>query len=324
MLFVVTSGAAFAHISAPDEPRHRFAERHMGTLFQVTIAGDVNAATNGAKRAFARAKELDDKLSDYKADSELMRLCDKAGTGPVKVIDDLFAVMTDAQRIAKASDGAFDVTIGPIVRLWRLARRTRELPVEKELNDALTKVGHAKIVLGADSKTITLAQTGMKLDLGGIAKGYAAEEMIKVLRDHGCPRALVAAGGDIVAGDAPSGAAGWSVSIAALEPGEQTQTILLANAAISTSGDAEQYVEIAGKRYAHIVNPKTGLGLTDHFAVTVLAKNGATADALATAAAVLGPERGLKLIETFPGASARFVLKVGDKIEVRKSSGFRP
>ncbi len=296
----------------------------MGTEFRITIDAEKVIGDKAASLAFARAKELDDKLSDYKADSELMRLCDKAGTGPVKVSDDLFMVVTEAQRIAKASDCAFDITIGPIVRLWRLARRTRELPVENELNAAMEKVGYTKVRLDPDRKTIALAESGMKLDLGGIAKGFAAEEMIKVLRDNGCPRALVAAGGDIVAGDAPMGAAGWSVSIAALEPSEQTPTILLANAAISTSGDAEQYVEIAGKRYAHIVNPKTGLGLTDRFAVTVLAKNGATADALATAAAVLGPERGLKLIETFPGASARFVWKVGDKIEVRKSSGFRP
>ncbi len=296
----------------------------MGTLFQITIAGEAEIAKNAARMAFARAKELDDKLSDYKADSELMRLCDQAGSGPVKVSDELFAVMSEAQRNAKASDGAFDVTIGPLVRLWRLVRRTRELPADSELKTAMAKVGFDKVRLDADGKTIALTEPGMKLDLGGIAKGYAAEEMIKVLRHNGCPRSLVAAGGDIVAGDAPLGGAGWTVAIAPLEPADQTPTVLLANAAVSTSGDAEQYVEIAGKRYAHIVNPRTGLGLTDSFAVTVLAKNGATADALATAAAVLGPERGLKLVETFPGASARFVWKVGDKVEMRKSIGFTP
>jgi FAD:protein FMN transferase len=286
-----------------------YSERHMGTLFQITIAGDEQTGKDAAAKAFARAKELDDKLSDYKPDSELMRLCAKAGQGPIAVSDDLFNVMSEAQRIAKLSDGAFDVTVGPIVRLWRLARRTREMPPDDELKAALAKVGYDKVRLDGDKKTISLAESGMKLDLGGVAKGFAAEEMIKVLREAGCSRSLVAAGGDIMAGDAPPGEAGWTVTIAPLDTTDMPPTQYVANAAISTSGGAEQFVEIDGKRYAHIVDPKTGVGLMGQFTVTVRAKTGAAADALATAAAVMGAERGIKMIDGLTEASARFAWK---------------
>jgi thiamine biosynthesis lipoprotein len=296
--------------------RHSFAARHMGTEFRITICGDAKLAENAATKAFARAKELDDKLSDYKPDSELMKLCEKAGQGPIGVSDDLFTVMSEAQRIAKASNGAFDATVGPIVRLWRLARRTREMPAADETKAAMAKIGYEKVRLDAVKKTIALAEQGMKLDLGGIAKGFAAEEMVKVLRESGCPRCLVAAGGDIFAGDAPDDADGWSISIAPLGPGDKPPTLIIANASVSTSGDAEQHVEIAGKRYAHIVDPKTGLGLVGQFSITVLAKSGATADALATAAAVLGPECGVKLVESL-GGQARFVWKVEERLQVR-------
>ena len=295
----------------------------MGTLFQITIAGDEETGRSAAAIAFARAKALDDKLSDYKADSELMKLCAKAGQGPIPVSNDLFTVMSEAQRIAKLSDGAFDVTVGPVVRLWRLARRTRELPPADELKAALAKVGYEKVRLDADKKTIALAEPGMKLDLGGIAKGFAAEEMIKVLREAGCSRALVAAGGDIMAGDAPPGETGWAVVIAPLDTTDMPPTQYLANAAISTSGGAEQYVEIDGKRYAHIVDPKTGLGLTGQFTVTVRAKTGAAADALATAAAVMGAERGIKMIDGLTETLARFAWKEPGKFKTLVSGSLK-
>lgn len=320
LFLIIVADLANAYFTR-DVPRC-YSERIMGTEFRITISANSGNQSDAADKAFARGKELDRKLSDYRSDSELMRLCEKAGTGPVTVSDDLFAVMTEAQKISEVSDGAFDVTVGPVVRLWRLARRLRELPDEKELKEAMTKVGYKLVTLDPEKKTIALSQSGMNLDLGGIAKGFAAEEMMTVLREAGFPRALVAAGGDIVVGDPPIGAEGWKVQIAKLEPGELPPALVLHNTAISTSGDAEQFVEIGGKRYAHIVNPATGLGLTDRFAVTVIAKNGTTADALATAAAVLGPERGLKLVQSFPEASARFVWKTGDKIEERKSNGF--
>jgi thiamine biosynthesis lipoprotein len=163
----------------------------------------------------------------------------------------------------------------------------------------------------------------MRLDFGGIAKGYAADEMVKALRSGGHSRCLVAAGGDIVAGEPPPDASAWDVAIAPLGPGDLPPTLRLANAAVSTSGDAEQFVEIAGRRYAHIVDPKTGLGLTDRLAVTVVAPDGTTSDALATAAAVLGPKRGIELVESAPACAARFVRFVGERCEVVESAGWK-
>jgi len=325
LLSVVTFGLGFAHIRAvkPQLQRFHFEQRCMGTLFQITLFSENETiARQISDSGFRKAHELDAKFSDYKFDSELMQLCGKAGQGPVVVSNELFDILSQAQEISRRSGGAFDVTVGPIVRLWRLARRTRELPSENELKEALAKTGYQKLRLEATGKTVELTLPGMKLDLGGIAKGYAAEVMLEVIRQQGCKIALIAAGGDIVAGDAPPDTDGWRVAIAAV--GSQPQPVLrLKNAAVSTSGDAEQFVEIGGRRYAHIVDPKTGLGLTNQFAVTVIAKTGTTADALATAVAVLGPEKGLKLIESEPGAAVRIVQKRGDGWEVHESPRFK-
>jgi FAD:protein FMN transferase len=290
--------------------RFSSSERHMGTVFRLVFyAPDQATADKAAKAAFARAAELDAIMSDYKPDSELMRLCKKAGGDPVKVSEDLFKVLRRAEEISKLSDGAFDVTIGPVVRLWRRARRTGELPDPEELRRALAKVGFKKMRLSARDRTVQLLVMGMLLDLGGIAKGYAAEALLALLRRQGITRALVAAGGDIVVGDPPPGAKGWKVGIAPLEDpnAKPSRYLLLRNAGVSTSGSSEQYVVIGGKRYSHIVNPKTGLGVTTPSSVTVV-RPGGTADGLASPICILGPERGLKMIEGIPGAAALIVV----------------
>src|SRR5262249_54467100 len=152
-------------------------------------------ADKAARAAYARAAELNDVMSDYKATSELMRLCSKAGGEPVKVSDDLFVVLERAQEVARRSGGAFDVTCGPVVRLWRLARRTGKMPDADDLAKAKAVVGHDKVTLDPKARTVRLAKAGMKLDLGGIAKGYAADQMLAALGKNGVTRALVAAGG---------------------------------------------------------------------------------------------------------------------------------
>ncbi|HYT87300.1 MAG TPA: FAD:protein FMN transferase [Gemmataceae bacterium] len=298
-------------VFAQTPKRYQFSEPHMGTLFRITLyAADEETAKRAAKAAFARAAELDRIMSDYKQTSELMQLCKKAGGPPVRVSEDLFTVLSRAQEVAKLTDGALDVTVGPIVRMWRRARRTREMPDPAELKKALALVGYDKIRLNAKDRTVQLLVMGMLLDLGAIAKGYAAQMLLELLRRQGISRALVAAGGDIAAGDPPPGEKGWKVGIAPLEDpnAKPVRYLLLKNAAVSTAGDAEQYVVIDGKRYSHIVDPKTGLGLTTRTSVTVVARDGTTADAWDTALCVVGPERGLKLIEQIDGAAALFVI----------------
>ncbi len=291
--------------------RFELVEPHMGTKFRIVLyATDAATANKAAKAAFERVAQLDGIMSDYKEESELMRLCRQAGGEPAKVSEELFDILRTSQQIARRSDGAFDVTVGPAVRLWRRARRQKQLPEPKRLAEALSLIGHDQLLLDEDRRTVRLLKPGMLLDLGGIAKGYAVDEAQKVLKKHGVRSALVAGGGDIAVSEPPPGREGWPIGIAPLDDPNQppTKTITLANAAVSTSGDAEQFVEIGGRRYSHIVDPKTGVGLTGRSSVTVVAPNGTLADALATAVSVLGPKRGLELIERTDGAAAFIVL----------------
>ena len=303
--------------------KYHFSEPHMGTTVSLTLfAKDEATATKAAQAAFARVAELDGIMSDYKPASELMQLCKKAGGPPVPVSKDLFTVLEYAQEVSRKSDGALDVTVGPIVRLWRKARRTRELPSAEELKRALALVGYEKIRLDPQRRTVQLLVMGMLLDLGAIAKGYATDAALEVLRRHGIRQALVAAGGDIRVGDAPPDAKGWKIGIAPLKnpAAPPEHFLLLVNAGVSTAGDAEQFIEIGGTRYSHIVDPKTGMGLVGRRSATVIAPNDTLADALDTALCVMGPDRGLKLIESMKETAALYVFEEKGRVITRPSN----
>jgi thiamine biosynthesis lipoprotein len=255
-------------------------EPHMGTLVRITI---YSKDASPMRAAFDRIRELDDKLSDYKPESELNILCRTHGL-PIHVSEDLFRVLEASLKLSKLTRGAFDVTIGPVTHLWRLGK----IPDKQ----AMALVGWRNVVLDKKLRTVELKLAGMQLDLGAIAKGYAGDEALKVLRSVGVKKALIAVSGDIVASGAPPGARGWRVG---LEPagGE----ILLRHAAVSTSGDTEQFREIGGIKYSHIIDPKTGLGLASPIAVTVVARRGLDADPIATAISVLGEQRGRAIFQ---------------------------
>jgi FAD:protein FMN transferase len=294
----------------------------MGTTARiVAYATSSEAATAAVRKAFERIRELDSVLSDYQAESELSRLSHQSGGPPVKVGDDLLRVLLAAQCVASKSDGAFDVTAGPIIRLWRRARRQRALPDEDRLTAAIGLTGFHLLTLDEKRQTAQLAKPGMLLDLGGIAKGYAASEALKSMKQSGIERALVAMGGDIAVSNPPPGKKGWTIEIAALDlPGApKPSPLLLHNAAVSTSGDAEQHLEIGGVRYSHIVNPKTGKALIGRRSVTVVAATGTDSDALATAVSVMIPEEGLKLVDSMPSAAALIVAQTGQGIRTWKS-----
>ena len=310
-----------------DLQRYEFSEPQMGLPFRIVVyARHKPTADAGARAAFDRIKQLNDILSDYEDDSELSRLSRMAGAGQeVKVSDELCLVLKRAQKLAEQTDGAFDVTVGPVVSLWRKARREQKLPDAARLAQALQAVGHQKLRLDSRRHTVELLAPRMRLDLGAIAKGYAADEALKVLRRRGITRALVAGGGDMALGDPPPGKKGWRIEIAPLDTtnAPPARFVLLANAGLATSGDVFQHVAIDGKRYSHIVDPRTGIGLTDHSLVTVIAPDGITADSLATAVSVLGPEKGKKLIENTKGAAVQIVRQPGEKIEITESSRFK-
>ena len=180
------------------------------------------------------------------------------------------------------------MTVGPVVSLWRKARREKKLPEAARLAQALQAVGHKKLRLDSRRHTVQLLAPRMRLDLGAIAKGHAADEALKVLRRRGIRRALVAGGGDMALGDPPPGRKGWRIEIPSLDArnAPPARFVLLANAGLATSGDLFQHAEIGGKRYSHIVDPRTGLALLGQFSATVTARKGIDADSLAKVVAV--------------------------------------
>jgi thiamine biosynthesis lipoprotein len=310
----------------PPVSRFTFTEPHMGTRFKIiAYARDEATARTAVKAAFQRIANLDDIMSDYRSTSELMRLCQKAGGEPIAVSEDLFRVLEHSQEVAKLSDGAFDVTVGPVVRLWRKARRTHELPDPKELAQARELVGYDKVRLDAKNKTVQLLKPGMRLDLGGIGKGYAADAALATLKEQGIDQALVAASGDIAVSGPPPETDGWTIGIAPLlDPDAQPKrSLILHDAAVSTSGDSEQYLEIDGKRYSHIVDPRTGIGLVGRMSVTVVAPKGLIADPLTKVVSVLGPKRGLVIIDATEGVAALVVRKTDSGIEMLESKAFK-
>jgi thiamine biosynthesis lipoprotein len=299
----------------------------MGVPFRIVLyAGSQANAARAAEAAFQRVEQLNSIMSDYEADSELSKLSRTSGQGQeVPVSDDLWFVLKRAQELAERSGGAFDVTVGPCVVLWRRARRQHQLPDPARLAQARQAVGYQHVRLNPRRHAVQLLVPNMRLDLGGIAKGYAVDQALKALRRQGINRALVEGGGDVGVSDPPPGKMGWRVQLAPLDVtnAPAARFLLLKDAAISTSGDLYQRLEIDGKRYSHIVDPHTGIGLTDHSLVSVVAPDSITADSLTKVVSVLGPEKGLKFIEGTKGVAVHIMRNPGDNLETYESSRFK-
>jgi thiamine biosynthesis lipoprotein len=273
----------------------------MGTVFRISVYAQGPEPV--VRAAFDRVAQLDNELSDYNPDSELMRVCRDAYGKPVPISDDLYRVLKTALQLSANSGGAFDVTIGPVTRLWRLKR----VPESEQVQQALKRVGYRHVALS--DHRVMLDLPDMQLDLGAIAKGFAAEEALKVLRARGISQALVAASGDLAIGDPPPGKAGWTV---ALEPLRERSVVLLRNTFVGTSGDTEQFLDAGGTHYSHIVDPKTGMGLTKRIGVTAIAGDGMLADALGTTISVItarrGPAAGQAMARRYPGVKVLIAL----------------
>jgi thiamine biosynthesis lipoprotein len=316
-----------AALAGPSLIRYERREAHMGTRVLIIVyAADAAAAERAMQAGFDRITMLDRALSDYRDDSELMRLAARAGQGEMAIGDDLFSVLQSAQTVAERSDGAFDVTQGALTRLWRSARKLSELPRSERVEQARANGGYRFLHLDARTRTARLDRPGIGLDVGGIAKGFAADEALSAIAAQDVTRALVGLGGDIAVSDAPPGEPGWHVAIAPLVPAREAheQTLMLRHAAISTAGDAEQWFEVDGQRYSHLIDPRSGWPMQGRSATTVIARRGIDADGLDTAAALLGPEAGARLVESVPGAAMRMERQrpEGGATEVRTSAGW--
>ena len=298
----------------------------MGTLVRVTVYVEhESAAREGFAAAFERIRQIDAILSDYREDSELNAVARSAVGRPVPVSPDLFQVLQASQELAAATGGAFDITQGPVVRLWREARRSGRPPDPAALRDAASRSGYRKLHLDPERRTIRIDAAGMQLDVGAIGKGYAAGEALATLAALGIEHALVAVSGDLAFGKAPPGRHGWRIRLHAgeLSPDGVPESLELTGAAVSTSGSSAQHLEVDGRRYSHIVDPASSTGLVDDLQVTVVARTGLEADGLSTAVSVLGIDRGLALVEGRPGAAALIVRRTGAGAVPFMSSAFR-
>lgn len=299
-----TTAATGPTAAATQTTRFEYSKIYMGMKTRLVVyANDENQAITACRAAFSRIGKVDEVASDYRKDSELMRLCDTAATRPVKLSDDLYTLLTEAQKIAQWSDGSFDITVGPYVQLWRKARKDKTLPTPEEIAAASKLVGWQKLQIDPVNRTARLAVPGMKLDLGGIAKGYAGDCAIATLKENGITSALFEAGGDIVTSDAPPGTDGWKIELIDAGP-DMPNTLAVHHAAVSTSGDTMQFVEIGGKHYSHVVDPHTGIGLTSRAMATVVASKGLWSDPLSKPATMLTSEKLAELLKHFPGTKA--------------------
>ncbi|MFI4873742.1 MAG: FAD:protein FMN transferase [Blastopirellula sp. JB062] len=294
----------------------------MGTTVRIVAYAQSNhEATKAFDAAFDEMHRLVEILSDYESTSEVSRLS-QAGPGRVKLGPELWEVLRFSTQVSEATDGAFDVTIGPLSKAWRRMRRRHKID-SALIDQLLPAVGYKKLQLDESSQSAVLAASKMRIDLGGVAKGYIIDAGLRVLYDHDLKRALVDAGGDMAIGHAPPQSVGWKISVAQSKKlGARAMIVELANCGVATSGDAYQFVEIQGKRYSHILNPQTGYGVTSSRTVTVFAPSAMQADAWASAISVLGPRQGFAALANQTGHAAVVTTLVEKELAVEKSPNF--
>ena len=307
------------------EKRFSFTQPKMGSPFTIVLyAPDSAAAVSIAQRSFDLVDSLVNIFSDYIDSSELNRLCARAGSKQYFTCSaPLFDILWQSKYAYEQSSGSFDITLGPVTRLWRKARKEKVFPADSLVQKQRALTGFTKISFDTLQRSVQLAQAGMQLDLGGIGQGYIAQKVIDCLQNNNLHNALVDVSGDIVCIGKPPGTKGWTVAInlpeseTALLP----RQLVISNTAVTTSGDVYQFIEHNGKRYSHIVDPATGYGITSQRNVTVIAAGGNLADWLTKACSILPIAKAKRLAGKLHAEVLVATLQKG-KIQYHSSKGF--
>ena len=295
----------------------------MGTVAHIlAVSEDENRAHEAIAAAFEAMDRVDELMNDYDPNSMLSQLSLTAVNGPVPVDEQIFTVLAAAKQYSELSEGAFDVTIGPVVKLWRKAKIDEKAPSQAELAAAKDLVGYQNMRLDAEAKTVRFTQPGMSLDVGGIAKGFAIDKAIEALQQAGLAGGMVDIGGDLRCFGMPANKAKhWLIGLQDPKSPEDIVMVLnMDDRAVATSGDYQRFVVIDGQKHSHIKDPKTADSAQSLSSVSIIATTAMAADALATSVTVLGKEKGLALIETIENTEA-LVIDATDTTQITKTPG---
>ncbi len=296
----------------------------MGSPFTIILyAKDSAVASTTARQCFILVDSLVNILSDYIDSSELNRLCARAGRNSFVCSPALFEILLQSKYAYEKSGKSFDITLGPVTRLWRKARKEKIFADAAQVKEKLALTGFNKVGIDTAAHAVYLKQQGMQLDLGGIGQGFIAQKVIGYLQQHAIENALVDVSGDITAIGSPPGKNGWIVAINLPESEDKLlpKHLLIKNKSVTTSGDVYQYFEHNGKRYSHIVDPATGYGITAQKNVTVIADNCTTADWLTKACSILPVSKAIKLANSLHAEVLIAEMKEG-KLIFYTSKGF--
>jgi len=304
---VVVVGVAFRASDARLVERDEFL---MGTLIQAKAFGRL--APRALEEVFARLREVEARMTINAPGSELGAVSDNAGKSPVKVSPDTFLVIEKAVHYAALTGGRFDPTIAPLVSLWHIGFPDARVPGSAEITSALERVSYRNVLLDPAKSTVYLTEKGMGLDLGAIAKGFAADEAISIFKKHRLTSALISLGGNVSSLGAKADGKPWRVGIQ--DPldtkGAYMATLETTGDTLVTSGAYERFLEVDGKRYHHILDPDTGYPAeSDLLSATIVAGASIDADALSTSAFILGRDKALRLVEDLPGTEAILIDK---------------
>ncbi len=298
----------------------------MGTILEFKLyCGDRGFCNQAISNAYLEVKKLDDMLSNYKADSKLSEVNSLAGTGKIPVPREFIDLTERSLFFSNLTGGAFDITVGKLIELWRQGQQKNALPdsetVKKTISDC---VGFDKIKLYSKEEIIEINSQCVSIDFGGIGKGYAIDRAVAILKKKGIESGIINFGGEIFAIGAPPGSSGWSIGVHnPLKADEPLSFIEVKDMAVSTSGDYERYFEIRGKRYSHIIDTRTGIPVDAVPSVTVLSRSATDADALSTAISVMGKDKSQNVLEKYENLGLMIVTKQKDGLSVYKNAFFR-